>query len=623
MKSVIFFNKLDYFSLILSVLLKPFFSSIHFRNAIVSFQKHNVINKLKMIGIYWISFVDSKYGIYNESHKIREELEVSFVNNRVKNNILVKKLINDFNFDQLLEKKLFLSFRQQFFQDDYNSEASSIVLAKNYFLNKDKRVFYFPSDYNSYLLIKEFKSKKFCIIGIHAFINLFFKLTFFAIKKFKNLFSKIFFKKLEKKTIKKNNISYKYQIAYFPHQSLKYGNFFKKTYLYDNDHNSPLFKEKLLTLFWDDTDEISKRYFRIHGIPWFNLQSFKKNKILFIKNLKFFLGSAYKDRLSFFLSINRLFFFIFFIQFTKKFIYSIHVLNQFKYLKLIYVHYDTLFPQTFLLACALKGVKTMSAQERPYHYLLLSPQFYDSYLTAGDGFHKILKNKGYICEQFITVGLPRTTYINKKKTFFSKKIEEYLKIKENKKIILCFGLIGANDFEAGLYGQNGNSLKSQINFANCILKLSKNFNNLHFIVRYKDENTHRKLPTNLLNEINNFENIEINTNFNSVNSYDLISISDFVIGKFSTIMEESLSAGKEIAILDEENYCSSLGHVINEIDVVKSSYEEIYERLKLFSNGNFEKNNKVQSIKENFFPKKDLDIFELIKQTAVEKINKK
>ena len=35
------------------------------------------------------------------------------------------------------------------------------------------------------------------------------------------------------------------------------------------------------------------------------------------------------------------------------------------------------------------------------------------------------------------------------------------------------------------------------------------------------------------------------------------------------------------------------------------------------------KNNKVQSIKENFFPKKDLDIFELIKQTAVEKINKK
>ena len=91
----------------------------------------------------------------------------------------------------------------KFFQDDYNSEASSIVLAKNYFLNKDKRVFYFPSDYNSYLLIKEFKSKKFCIIGIHAFINLFFKLTFFAIKKFKNLFSKIFFKKLEKKTIKK------------------------------------------------------------------------------------------------------------------------------------------------------------------------------------------------------------------------------------------------------------------------------------------------------------------------------------------------------------------------------------------------------------------------------------
>ena len=41
---------------------------------------------------------------------------------------------------------------------------------------------------------------------------------------------------------------YSSEIGFFPHQGLTYGTFFKKTYLYENDMESPLFKEKVLTM---------------------------------------------------------------------------------------------------------------------------------------------------------------------------------------------------------------------------------------------------------------------------------------------------------------------------------------------------------------------------------------
>ena len=68
---------------------------------------------------------------------------------------------------------------------------------------------------------------------------------------------------------------------------MKYGPYFKKTYLYENDTKSPLFKEKVLTMFWEDTDYLSKRYFRRYNIPYLNVKNLVIKRYVIIETLKY------------------------------------------------------------------------------------------------------------------------------------------------------------------------------------------------------------------------------------------------------------------------------------------------------------------------------------------------
>ena len=62
------------------------------------------------------------------------------------------------------------------------------------------------------------------------------------------------------------------------------------------------------------------------------------------------------------------------------------------------------------------------------------------------------------------------------------------------------------------------------------------------MIRFKNTETINLIPPNILSEIKKKENIEINNNLKSFNSYELVSISDIVIGKRTSIMEEAMSA---------------------------------------------------------------------------------
>ena len=172
-----------------------------------------------------------------------------------------------------------------------------------------------------------------------------------------------------------------------------YGNYFKKTYLYENDTKSPLFKEKVLTMFWEDTDYLSKRYFRRYNIPYLNAYNLVIKRYVIIETLKYIFGIISIKNLYIFKSLQSFFLFYTFLLFRYRFIRSLNILNQLRQLKVIYVHYDTLFPQFFLLACDTKGITTISSQERTIGHEFFSPLFYCKYLTAGQGFHDIIKQR--------------------------------------------------------------------------------------------------------------------------------------------------------------------------------------------------------------------------------------
>ena len=84
---------------------------------------------------------------------------------------------------------------------------------------------------------------------------------------------------------------------------------------------------------------------------------------------------------------------VFLLKFRFQYVNSLHVLNHFSALKIIYFHYDALVPSYFIFACYTKGIKTISIQERPYQYFYFTNLSYDYYLIAGSGFQKRLKNQ--------------------------------------------------------------------------------------------------------------------------------------------------------------------------------------------------------------------------------------
>ena len=487
MKKVLFFDKLDYIALILAIILRPFFSQIVFRNANQLFKNIKLHRYLNIIGIKWISFSELNYKAYGESHRLRPILEKKYIKHQVSNNPYVKDFIDKFNLNSKQIEKLYLCFRQGFYlRRDKNGETFSIILIKNFFPEGDFRVYFLPYYHLSYLLLKEINEKNIKIIGFHAFVNLiiefpiqFFRFVFIFFK------SKIFYRKKNKNVNNfSNNKTYSSEIGFFPHQSLKYGDFFKKTYLYENDTKSPLFKEKVLTMFWEDTDYLSKRYFRRYNIPYLNVKNLVIKRYVIIETLKYIFGIISIKNLYIFKSLQSFFLFYTFLLFRYHFIRSLNILNQLRQLKVIYVHYDTIFPQFFLLACETKGITTISSQERTLHYDYYSPQFYCKYLTAGQGFHDFFKQRGYLCEELINIGLPRSNLIKNSNDIVNKNCEKYIKIKKSKKLVLCFGLFPIDDFEVGITGNVLTSIRSNVDFVRSMLIMAKKFQNLHFVIRF-------------------------------------------------------------------------------------------------------------------------------------------
>ena len=512
MKKILFFDRLDYFTLILAIILKPFFSQIGFRNASQLFQNLKLHKYLNIIGINWINFYKLDYKTYSECLKLSPILEKKYINNQVSNNPYVKDFIDRFNLNSKQIEKLYLCFRQDSsLSKDNVPAAHSIILIENFFPERDFKVYFVPSHHSTYLLLKEVNKKNIEIIGFHAFIDLIFKFQLrffrFILAFFK---SKIFSRKKNKHVDSfNNNKIYSSKIGFFPHLGIKYGDFFKKNYLYENDKESPLFKKKVLTMFWEDTDYLSKRYFRRYNIPYLNVNNLVIKRYTIIETLKYIFSLISIKNLYIFKSLQNFFLFYTLLLFQYRFIRSLNILNQLRQLKVIYVHYDTLFPQFFLLACDTKGITTISSQERPDHYNFFSPLFYGKYLTAGQGYHDIFKQRGYLCEEFINIGLPRSNLIKNSNDILNKKFEKYIRVKKFKKFVLCFGLFNNGDFEVGITGQNGSSIQSQIDFVSSMLILSKKFQDLYFMIRFKDNETINLIPPNILSEIKKKENIEI------------------------------------------------------------------------------------------------------------------
>ena len=132
-----------------------------------------------------------------------------------------------------------------------------------------------------------------------------------------------------------------------------------------------------------------------------------------------------------------------------------------------------------------------------------------------------------------------------------------------------------------MYGEDGTSIHSLNATENLILRLANKLKNrIHILIKFKDSNfKHEEKFFNFENRLTKFNNVEIVKNEN-INSANIISISDIVIGSQSTIIEESLIKDKYTFIFDSENFASTMGfYRYNNFYILKSTDKVINSAL--------------------------------------------
>tara|TARA_Y100000590_G_scaffold18275_1_gene21771 strand:+ start:33972 stop:35852 length:1881 start_codon:yes stop_codon:yes gene_type:complete len=626
MKKVLFIERLDFITIFFAIIFRPFFNIIKFRTGNKFFEKVHIHKYLKLFSIDPIWIVKENNHIFHKAFEEGWLIEEKFVNNQLKSNFFVKKFEEYYKLNQSQKLKLYLSIRNEFFTDADTLPNTSIKIIKELFPEGSHKVYFIPYLFSTSILLNELNQKNIkifnfiCVLRVFGFVG---KIFFITLNFLKNKLIK--FTKIKNKNNKINNNQKlsNYFVAYLPHQNLKYADFFKKTYLYENDKTSPLYKEKILTIFFKETDSVSKRYlnrYKIPNINYKNFINFSKTFFEFLVNIRNLISIEFLKE---FRSLNRIFIFFLFFKFRMHIMNHINFLNKLESLKVVYIHYDILCPQSFILACNIKGITTISCQERPSTYTWMSPLIYDTYLTIGDGFSKMFEKLGYP-SKFIPIGLPRSHYIKKQPNDAVKmKLKKFLDIKKNKKIVVCFGLAVDNTKIMHRYGDiAGSSAASIIHFTEAMYFLAKNFQNLYFILRFKRlSELFDVLPKKLQEEIENKDNIEIQKSLKKYNSYDLATISDLIIGKGTSILEESLSAGKKIILYDNEGYVTSKDYPLNETNLISTDLPSLKNRVKDIIDGKYDEPQKIEKFTNEYYrSKSDKNGFDLIKDAIIQSL---
>jgi len=566
MKKVILFEDLDKINFYFSLLLIPFFKKIYFRDASYAKNQSFFLKKKNKI-FFQIGLKNQSGKLIKKSYAVKKYLLKNLIRNNFK-----KEFFDEFckliGLNIKNKKKLIYTIENKIYISKLEAvEVSSYICIKKKFYNCI--TYYIPSNQNSYLIVKQIKNNNLKVISLLLFINIF-------ILDFKKLFKLILKKKIiffyknkikNKKKINEKNCT----IGYCPHDGLKYGNFFNKTFFYQKIKNSPLHKDKIETISFNNFDKVSARF-----LKFFKLKNVELANISFdfdIKKIfKFFLFFI-KNQNSI-LNYRLVFFKIFFEIYMSINKYN----NFFKKKKYNYLFFDndTLIPSGFLISADINRIRTLSMQDRLTSYMYFNRCFFDLYLLAGSKFQNIFKNK-YFIETYDVQGLTRSELIKKNKFITINKLYD-----NKSNIVACLPLKANSNWLINLYGESGSSINTTLIFCKNIVKLSKKYTQKKFIIKFKvldpigDKITIKKINKIISHSDNVF--LDLRERFSCAN---LIACSEIVIGIYSTILDEAMAIGKDVIIYDDTKFISSFGFFTKNKFALVNNYSELFLNLKV------------------------------------------
>ena len=531
-------------------------------------------------------FLNHQYLKLNEFFIKKNIKPVDFSNlrtNKIKHYIFGNSLLYNHtksfffkNFENIFKKHFFRNIDRKSLTLSLHEKIiplSNYTLRLSIWLQSQKKinttVFYFESRFFYAPQINS-NTKKF-VIPLD-----FLKIDFMnIIRKFNFKFNKS--KKNKKKKIKRDENTNK-TLLYIVNQSLQYGSDIYKLYEKDLilEKKSSLKKYTDTFVFGKDLTQISLRKLLR------NLYSSIKFLLLIIphvRNFKNILLILYFSRL--------------FLR-TKNFL---DFISQKKYY-CCYVDYDILLPSYIYFALKILNIKVYSYQERfnlgfKTHRISV---FTDHYFTNNNYQIKNFKKSNYItAKTFQPSGQIRSELI---KSYKSK----------TKKIITIFGYITSNNKIRSMH-EPLTSFHSQKIFLNDCISLSKIFKNYKIILRFKSlEWLKNDYFNTTLKKINKLKNIEISHNYKPNESYKLCAESKLIICRWTSIIDEALSAGKKVLVYD---YSAESSPITKEYfnygnKIICKNFEELITNTNLILNRNISFN--------KFISKKNIDKYYKIKR---------
>ncbi len=359
-----------------------------------------------------------------------------------------------------------------------------------------------------------------------------------------------------------------FDVLYFPHKGVLFGQLFLKDHYYSQDFDSPFHSINILHI--ESSAGVSaeerkniERYYIVNRCNFVfkdnKLKYFGKNLRLYVlhivRNVKEFCSLG-----SFSLTFYAIFIYLAYICFRR----DVDYFKTYAKAKIALVGYDYLFSKSMALALQENNIRVVSTQERFIQAFYPSTSYiFDVYFSISDYVETELSRRKFVdIDRYMPIGGMR--YDTLYRLIMQKsELRDALGLSHNQNVVLVLDFHSPTSKESNQISPLVN-WKNNLAFYQDIDTLASQFPNLLFIIRGKNADwcaleVFHNVHQNLLQR----PNVRISTDYSRLNiSYELAAISNLVIARHTSLADECLAAGIPVLFHD---YSLTTGPIIENI----------------------------------------------------------
>lgn len=395
----------------------------------------------------------------------------------------------------------------------------------------------------------------------------------------------------------------KFEVVYFPHQGIYYGEMFKKDHYYSEESGSPLNKSKILHLsLGENIDEYllaSYKFYQDNDIPYADLYELPYNKKDLLRSLLSLIKSINYRIIPDLYNVG-LWYIFFIISIYLRIMKYFYILSKFRNLKIALVGYDWLFPRPLSLALTMLKIKICANEERliiaffPDNYLILDYYFVASTIVA----EPCMKTSQV--DHFIPIGLVRVdnifNYANRK----NRNNNKYDTIKKDMKLIMALDFYMPPN-ELVDTTRPVAKISETRQFYNDLILLAREFPELHIVIKGKDAPSYKSaFIKDIIDEISGIKNMSIEVDYTKYDPYFMGEKADLTIACHTSLCDELLAAGRKVIIYEITDRLDTLFNY-NKLPIIVNNYESLRYHVRNFINGIYLDDDTIGRISKEFY----------------------